>query len=668
MIAHKTKEAMPGRLSHNSLLKQGQITRLTAGGQTLCVRITDSQISSVRQTYGHRNPLKIFQTGDSRPAFGGCNVLKNIQTPNLGFARNAHNPLILFQTVNIQSAQNLPGSLSQLNYRELRESANPLNRLDYNDSLEPDNSLIISKNANDVSRVQSELGQNNVKRGLEVPTNNSGSCGDDGKYHHEENQQYPVLGNGNRLSLSESDNLPTGGWLVDRATDSDSVPGSSTNGVWGMEKGRISSPTLWLVGKAEIPALRFRQTTENPVVNYGTLPYQSGYWISNKTALTIQYVEYAVATKKIIAIASLHLSRSVLGITHPSGSALVFLRGSSLSFFRNDSSGNCIGLAVGFAFPDCVFFCSFVMIQTFGTQRLYIWFLIFFSCFLNSFFKSSSSVFNASYFSGIPCCFIAVMANCNSLALFRSGGNIESGLLVISAVACLQSTVAGQSHVIPICPAISKTTTSYRSILLLLSAENLYSMVFLSSNACESIGSIQPLGSMPRFCNSALPNSFSQLPRLTPSFFASISNCSFSSGGIRIWKAGAFPVPFGCLSRLMTVDMCVPIGVLFFLIGTHLNTVLSKKTTPRSAGTLPRRLTTNDSLRIEAAMKDHITHPQGRDNYTWRFLALNRHDKKARPCRLSVEAATEREARRILAPHFILSLAARLPVVEVSHA
>ncbi|HHU4122599.1 TPA: hypothetical protein ACUB6L_004748, partial [Raoultella ornithinolytica] len=321
MIAHKTKEAMPGRLSHNSLLKQGQITRLTAGGQTLCVRITDSQISSVRQTYGHRNPLKIFQTGDSRPAFGGCNVLKNIQTPNLGFARNAHNPLILFQTVNIQSAQNLPGSLSQLNYRELRESANPLNRLDYNDSLEPDNSLIISKNANDVSRVQSELGQNNVKRGLEVPTNNSGSCGDAGKYHHEENQQYPVLGNGNRLSLSESDNLPTGGWLVDRATDSDSVPGSSTNGVWGMEKGRISSPTLWLVGKAEIPALRFRQTTENPVVNYGTLPYQSGYWISNKTALTIQYVEYAVATKKIIAIASLHLPRSVLGITHPSGSA-----------------------------------------------------------------------------------------------------------------------------------------------------------------------------------------------------------------------------------------------------------------------------------------------------------------------------------------------------------
>ncbi|AUU98391.1 host cell division inhibitor Icd-like protein [Klebsiella pneumoniae] len=54
--------------------------------------------------------------------------------------------------------------------------------------------------------------------------------------------------------------------------------------------------------------------------------------------------------------------------------------------------------------------------------------------------------------------------------------------------------------------------------------------------------------------------------------------------------------------------------------------------------------------------------------FTWRFLALNRHDKKAKPCRLSVDAPTEREARSILAPHFILSLAARLPVQEVQNA
>jgi hypothetical protein len=35
---------------------------------------------------------------------------------------------------------------------------------------------------------------------------------------------------------------------------------------------------------------------------------------------------------------------------------------------------------------------------------------------------------------------------------------------------------------------------------------------------------------------------------------------------------------------------------------------------------------------------------------------------------MSVEAHTEREARQVLAPHFILSLAACLPVREVSHA
>ena len=70
-------------------------------------------------------------------------------------------------------------------------------------------------------------------------------------------------------------------------------------------------------------------------------------------------------------------------------------------------------------------------------------------------------------------------------------------------------------------------------------------------------------------------------------------------------------------------------------------------------------------------MSNRTTPPAGRASlspnlFLWRFLALNRHDKKATPYRLSVEAATEREARRILAPNFILSLAARLPVAEVA--
>lgn len=98
---------------------------------------------------------------------------------------------------------------------------------------------------------------------------------------------------------------------------------------------------------------------------------------------------------------------------------------------------------------------------------------------------------------------------------------------------------------------------------------------------------------------------------------------------------------------------------------------VSKKTKPRGALTPSGLLTTTVITSNEAAMKNHTTHLQGRDSdtlkkFTWRFLAINRHDKKATPCRLSVEANTEHEARRILAPHFILSLSARLPVQEVA--
>jgi len=72
-------------------------------------------------------------------------------------------------------------------------------------------------------------------------------------------------------------------------------------------------------------------------------------------------------------------------------------------------------------------------------------------------------------------------------------------------------------------------------------------------------------------------------------------------------------------------------------------------------------------------MTNHTTPHTGRDSFTpkkyhFRFLALDRANHQAAPCRLSVEADTEQEARRILAPHFILSLAARLPVREVFHA
>ncbi|OTA17464.1 hypothetical protein Xvie_00848 [Xenorhabdus vietnamensis] len=81
----------------------------------------------------------------------------------------------------------------------------------------------------------------------------------------------------------------------------------------------------------------------------------------------------------------------------------------------------------------------------------------------------------------------------------------------------------------------------------------------------------QPLGSIPCDCNSLRANSLNQFPRLMPSFLANSDNCFLNSGCIRIWKAGALPSPLGLLS-LLVVDMCVPIGIASYLLGTHLIT------------------------------------------------------------------------------------------------
>lgn len=86
---------------------------------------------------------------------------------------------------------------------------------------------------------------------------------------------------------------------------------------------------------------------------------------------------------------------------------------------------------------------------------------------------------------------------------------------------------------------------------------------------------------------------------------------------------------------------------------------------PGSVSPLTGPLTTTDRMSIEVAM---LNHTQTRPKYQYRFLALHRSDRSAAPCRLSVEAFTEKEARQVLSAHFILSLAARLPVQEVRHA
>ncbi|WP_442797337.1 host cell division inhibitor Icd-like protein [Pantoea vagans] len=92
---------------------------------------------------------------------------------------------------------------------------------------------------------------------------------------------------------------------------------------------------------------------------------------------------------------------------------------------------------------------------------------------------------------------------------------------------------------------------------------------------------------------------------------------------------------------------------------------VQKQRNPEVFAALTGSLTKPLSEVTNMAEQQHTqTHPK----FTWRFLAIDRADMAAKPCLLSVVAETEKDARRVLAPHFILSLAARLPVVELRHA
>nr|EKF2834940.1 host cell division inhibitor Icd-like protein [Escherichia coli] len=94
------------------------------------------------------------------------------------------------------------------------------------------------------------------------------------------------------------------------------------------------------------------------------------------------------------------------------------------------------------------------------------------------------------------------------------------------------------------------------------------------------------------------------------------------------------------------------------------NTLLmqgAETTKPGSALTLTGLLTTNDSKIIEAAMRNHTTHPQGRDShnlnkYIWRFIALS----TAQPRVITIEASSEQEARQQSPAGCVMVFAARI--------
>lgn len=97
------------------------------------------------------------------------------------------------------------------------------------------------------------------------------------------------------------------------------------------------------------------------------------------------------------------------------------------------------------------------------------------------------------------------------------------------------------------------------------------------------------------------------------------------------------------------------------------------KTMPRSGGTLTGHLITTDSIIIEVTMSKHNTPVTGRtsltpnQSYRWLFLALNRSDYTAKPCRIAVIAPNENSARLMLVRDYMLIFAGRLPAIGGKH-
>ena len=86
-----------------------------------------------------------------------------------------------------------------------------------------------------------------------------------------------------------------------------------------------------------------------------------------------------------------------------------------------------------------------------------------------------------------------------------------------------------------------------------------------------------------------------------------------------------------------------------------------KDKAPQVSLPLAGLLTTNDNDSIEVAMRNHTTHPQGRDShnlnkYIWRFIALS----TAQPRVITIEATSEQEARQQSPAGCVMVFAARI--------
>lgn len=171
------------------------------------------------------------------------------------------------------------------------------------------------------------------------------------------------------------------------------------------------------------------------------------------------------------------------------------------------------------------------------------------------------------------------------------------------------------------------------------------------SHLCASyFSSNQLLGSMPRCCNSLRIILLIQAD--TDASPSCARACLIPSSRLGSTRNAICLLPLALISMVdiwLTPD--------YFEVVIKCMTCAYQKATPRSAGTLPRRLT---KPLYEVTIMAELQHTQTRPKFTWRFFSCQQSRY------FTVTASTEQQARLQL-PDAPCLFAARLPVQEVGH-
>lgn len=253
--------------------------------------------------------------------------------------------------------------------------------------------------------------------------------------------------------------------------------------------------------------------------------------------------------------------------------------------------------------------------------------------------------------------------------------HLMQGLMGVTTRGRIEFCQSIKGKVIEFCESIKKGNVELSESLKKGSRSATLGNVDIKYRASENIntslllwyGKYQFLGSIPRDCSSFL---IMRLIQADTDASPSCSNAVFipnSSDGSTRKAICLFPLP-----DILMVDTWFTPD--YIIIESQVYDKCTPKTMPRSASTLTGHLTTNDNTSIEVAMSKHNTPVTGRtsltpnQSYRWLFLALNRSDYTAKPCRIAVTAPNENSARLMLVRDYMLIFAGRLPAQEVAHA